>query len=134
MTAKKWAEKAHKITGPAGQLDLRVGEYTEASAEKLKCGFIMCHPHPLFSGTMDNKVVTTLVRGAAQLGLDTLRFNFRGVGESKGEHSAISQTKNSINSGISKKAKKRAFSPKLKKNLLINLPGAIGHQVNPTND
>lgn len=86
MTAKKWAEKAHKITGPAGQLDLRVGEYTEASAEKLKCGFIMCHPHPLFSGTMDNKVVTTLVRGAAQLGLDTLRFNFRGVGESKGEH------------------------------------------------
>jgi len=49
-------------------------------------GLVMCHPHPLFSGTMDNKVVTTLVRAASQQGLETLRFNFRGVGDSEGEH------------------------------------------------
>lgn len=49
-------------------------------------GFLMCHPHPLFDGTMNNKVVTTATRAAASLGLSTLRFNFRGVGDSPGEH------------------------------------------------
>lgn len=49
-------------------------------------GLIMCHPHPLFGGTMDNKVVTTVVRAARDLGLNTLRFNFRGVGKSTGTH------------------------------------------------
>lgn len=48
--------------------------------------FLMCHPHPLFSGTMQNKVVTTAIRCAAKLGLSTVRFNFRGVGNSTGEH------------------------------------------------
>lgn len=86
MSVSTWGEKTQQIMGPAGLLDLRVGKHEGASAEELKCGFIMCHPHPLFSGTMDNKVVTTLVRGAAQLGLGTLRFNFRGVGDSAGEH------------------------------------------------
>jgi len=47
---------------------------------------IICHPHPLQGGTMFNKVVTTLDRGLAELGLATVRFNFRGVGESAGEH------------------------------------------------
>lgn len=49
-------------------------------------GLIMCHPHPLFSGTMDNKVVTTAIRAARDVGLNTLRFNFRGVGNSTGQH------------------------------------------------
>lgn len=49
-------------------------------------GLVMCHPHPLFGGTMDNKVVTTVVRAARDLGIATLRFNFRGVGASSGEH------------------------------------------------
>lgn len=48
--------------------------------------FLMCHPHPLFSGTMQNKVVTTAIRCAEKLGLSTVRFNFRGVGNSTGEH------------------------------------------------
>lgn len=51
-----------------------------------KCGLLMCHPHPLFGGTMDNKVVTTATRAAASQGLSTLRFNFRGVGNSTGQH------------------------------------------------
>ena len=46
----------------------------------------ICHPHPLHGGTMDNKVVTTCARAAAAAGLATVRFNFRGVGESEGEH------------------------------------------------
>jgi alpha/beta superfamily hydrolase len=44
----------------------------------------VAHPHPLFGGTMDNKVVQTLSRAFLQSGWDCLRFNFRGVGESEG--------------------------------------------------
>ena len=46
----------------------------------------ICHPHPLYGGTMDNKVVTVATRAAAAAGLATVRFNFRGVGRSEGGH------------------------------------------------
>ncbi|MBL4796596.1 MAG: alpha/beta fold hydrolase [Oleispira sp.] len=93
MSVKSWSEKAVILKGPAGALDVRLGQH-EVSTPSLgeKSGLIMCHPHPLYLGTMDNKVVTTLVRGASRLeigneqSLDTIRFNFRGVGESEGEH------------------------------------------------
>jgi len=93
MSVKSWSEKTVTLVGPVGALDLRLGQH-EVSTSSLgeKCGLIMCHPHPLYSGTMDNKVVTTLVRGASRLevneikDLDTIRFNFRGVGNSEGEH------------------------------------------------
>ena len=74
-------ERTVAIPGPEGQLDARVMEIDGA-----RTGLVMCHPHPLFSGTMDNKVVTTAARAAKGLGLNTLRFNFRGVGSSDGEH------------------------------------------------
>lgn len=45
---------------------------------------LVAHPHPLFGGTMDNKVVQTLSRAFVQSGWDCLRFNFRGVGQSEG--------------------------------------------------
>jgi alpha/beta superfamily hydrolase len=45
---------------------------------------LLCHPHPLHGGTMDNKVVQTVARALLQLGCTTLRFNFRGVGGSEG--------------------------------------------------
>jgi len=47
---------------------------------------VLCHPHPLYQGSMDNKVVHTLARALHDLGVLTLRFNFRGVGKSEGEH------------------------------------------------
>ncbi|MGB6354081.1 MAG: alpha/beta fold hydrolase [Steroidobacteraceae bacterium] len=46
---------------------------------------VICHPHPLYGGTMDNKVVTTVARALQETGIPTLRFNFRGVGSSAGE-------------------------------------------------
>ena len=49
---------------------------------------IVAHPHPLFGGTMDNKVVQTLARAFVQCGWMVVRFNFRGVGASEGEHDA----------------------------------------------
>jgi len=45
---------------------------------------ILCHPHPLFGGTMENKVVTTLFRQFSQWGFHVVRFNYRGVGKSEG--------------------------------------------------
>ena len=91
MSVKTWSEKAVSLAGPAGKLDVRLGQHTvssdaSAALTEEKIGFIMCHPHPLYSGTMDNKVVTTLVRAASQQSLDTIRFNFRSVGQSEGEH------------------------------------------------
>lgn len=47
---------------------------------------VIAHPHPLFGGTMDNKVVQTLARAFVQCGWTALRFNFRGVGASQGAH------------------------------------------------
>jgi len=47
---------------------------------------VIAHPHPLFGGTMDNKVVQTLARAFVQCGWTAVRFNFRGVGASEGAH------------------------------------------------
>ena len=47
---------------------------------------VICHPHPLHGGTMHNKVVTMIERSLREVGLTTVRFNFRGVGKSEGEH------------------------------------------------
>ncbi len=69
------------LQGPAGQVEAIRGEPTE---EPIGAWGIVCHPHPLFGGTMHNKVVTTLVKTFQYLGLDTVRFNFRGVGKSEG--------------------------------------------------
>ena len=49
-------------------------------------GVVICHPHPLFGGNMDNNVVLAVSYALAQQGFATLRFNFRGVGNSDGEH------------------------------------------------
>ena len=60
---------------------------TTAPKEKVKNKVvIICHPHPLHGGNMENKVVTTLMRTFNQLNFKTVRFNFRGVGASTGEY------------------------------------------------
>ena len=47
---------------------------------------IICHPHPLYGGTMNNKVISTLARTFCELGIWSIRFNFRGVGHSQGHY------------------------------------------------
>ena len=50
-------------------------------------GVVICHPHPLFGGNMDNNVVIAVSFSLVEQGFATIRFNFRGVGNSEGEHS-----------------------------------------------
>ena len=71
------------IEGPAGALEALL-ETPAALAAPPRAFGVVCHPHPLFGGTMDNKVVWTVARAFQQLGAPTLRFNFRGVGRSAG--------------------------------------------------
>lgn len=68
------------IPGPAGPLEVVV----EEPAGIPKGLAVVAHPHPLMGGTMDNKVVHTLVRALVQMGWRAVRFNFRGVGRSAG--------------------------------------------------
>lgn len=72
------------LTGPAGALQAVV-ETPAGAAPATRFG-VICHPHPLYGGTLDNKVVHTLARVFQQLGLPTIRFNFRGVGQSTGRY------------------------------------------------
>lgn len=68
------------IAGPAGALQCAIDEPAEAARGVM----VVCHPHPQHGGTMDNKVVQTVARAGLQRGLRTVRFNFRGIGESAG--------------------------------------------------
>ena len=73
------------LTGPAGALEALIETPEELDAPPAAFG-VICHPHPLYGGTMDNKVVWTLARAFQELGAPTIRFNFRGVGASAGSH------------------------------------------------
>ena len=72
------------LDGPAGPLEARLEDPTSGVRPRA-CG-VVCHPHPLYGGTMQNKVVHTLARAMQELGVPTLRFNFRGVGGSAGRY------------------------------------------------
>jgi alpha/beta superfamily hydrolase len=71
------------IQGPAGRLEGLLEE-PEEGAPAQAC--LVCHPHPLFGGTMHNKVVHRIARGFRRAGAVVLRFNFRGVNLSEGKH------------------------------------------------
>ena len=77
------ASGALSLPGPAGLLESLV-DLPEQDARRGTA--VICHPHPLHGGTMHNKVVTMLSRSLVELGLATVRFNFRGVGASAGSY------------------------------------------------
>jgi len=77
------ASTALTFAGPAGAIEAVI----ELSETAPRAGVaIVCHPHPLQGGTMHNKVVTMVARSLVELGIATVRFNFRGVGASAGEY------------------------------------------------
>ncbi|HTX06239.1 MAG TPA: alpha/beta fold hydrolase [Steroidobacteraceae bacterium] len=77
------------IAGPAGEIEalVEVPADDRAAADAACARFgVICHPHPLYGGTLDNKVVYTLARACVELGVPAIRFNFRGVGGSSGHY------------------------------------------------
>lgn len=75
------------IDGPAGKLEVEAlwqnEDPTDTNTKKVA---LLCHPNPLFDGTMKNKVVTTMFNFARDEGMHVVRFNFRGAGKSTGEY------------------------------------------------
>ncbi len=63
-----------------------------------KAILICCHPHPLYGGTMTNKIVHTICKTMSKIGVPALRFNFRGIGKSEGKHDeGIGESKDLLN-------------------------------------
>ena len=76
----------HSIAGPAGRLEAVSSKPLNQTDEGCTNAVVIAHPHPLYGGTMDNAVVTATTRAANAAGSQTLRFNFRGTGQSQGKH------------------------------------------------
>ena len=74
------------LTGAAGPIQAQRDAATLPAGMAARGVAVIAHPHPLFGGTMDNKVVQTLARAFVQSGWTAVRFNFRGVGTSAGNH------------------------------------------------
>jgi hypothetical protein len=72
------------LQGPVGELQCAIDEPAASGLTTPRGLALVCHPHPLHGGTLDNKVVQTLARAFVQLGWRAVRFNFRGVGASQG--------------------------------------------------
>ncbi len=70
------------LDGPAGRLEALLN----AGAENATYAALVCHPHPLYGGTLHNKVVFHAMKALNSFGFPVLRFNFRGAGLSQGEH------------------------------------------------
>src|SRR5262245_30700267 len=70
------------VAGPAGRIECAV-DAAQGGARGIA---LVAHPHPLFGGSLDNKVAQTLARALAELGYEAWRPNFRGVGETEGQH------------------------------------------------
>ncbi|HTC49215.1 MAG TPA: alpha/beta fold hydrolase [Candidatus Aquilonibacter sp.] len=82
MIAQNSTIRSLFLDGPAGRLEALLN----AGAENATHAALICHPHPLFGGTLHNKVVFHTMKALNSFGFPALRFNFRGTGLSHGEH------------------------------------------------
>jgi alpha/beta superfamily hydrolase len=87
LTSSHAAIRSLFLDGPAGRLEalLNVGDVNATHAG------LVCHPHPLFGGTMHNKVVYHAMKALHSFGFPVLRFNFRGAGQSAGVHHGMEE-------------------------------------------
>lgn len=100
-----------RVRIPSGTITLE-GEIGKPEKFNGKTAAVICHPHPLFGGTMHNNVVSALFYTLPENGITALRFNFRGVGESQGEYEDGIGEKEDVNSAINYLVEK--LSPQLK--------------------
>ena len=94
------------VDGPAGAIECAI----DAPATDALGVAVICHPHPQHGGTMDNKVVQTLARAFVQLGWRSVRFNFRGIGNSAGAwDEGVGEVEDALAVIVSKRAKGEAL-------------------------
>src|SRR6478752_4547962 len=84
MTSQGHQSKNFFLQGPAGKLEAVL--WTPHDDEAPRNAAVVCHPHPLFGGTLHNKVVYQAAKALDSRGGAVLRFNFRGTGLSEGQH------------------------------------------------
>jgi len=84
MSEAQHQSKNFFLSGPAGKLEAVL--WTPQAAAPPSAAAMVCHPHPLFGGTMHNKVVFHAMKALHSQGFSVLRFNFRGTGLSEGQH------------------------------------------------
>ena len=82
MSATSQQIRSFFLNGPAGRLEALLNEGQPGSTHSA----LVCHPHPMFGGTMHNKVVFHAMKALNAFGFPVLRFNFRGAGLSEGKH------------------------------------------------
>jgi len=82
MTLPSASIRSLTLEGPAGRLEALLNEGTAQAGHAA----LVCHPHPLYGGTLHNKVVFHAMKALNSFGFPVLRFNFRGAGLSQGEH------------------------------------------------
>jgi alpha/beta superfamily hydrolase len=85
------------LEGQAGRLEATFWTTPEADAH---LAAVVCHPHPLFGGTMHNKVVYQAAKALHRRGLPVLRFNFRGAGMSEGQHDKGPGEREDVRAGL----------------------------------
>jgi alpha/beta superfamily hydrolase len=86
------------LDGPAGRLEAILWKPISTSQPALAS--LVCHPHPLFGGTMHNKVVYQVAKSLDALALPVLRFNFRGAGMSAGTHDRGRAEEGDVRAGL----------------------------------
>ncbi len=74
-----------RVTFPCGDLSLE-GVSSVPEGKEPFAAVVVCHPHPLYGGMMDNNVVVAVCQAVLQASIASLRFNFRGIGRSQGVH------------------------------------------------
>lgn len=86
------------LRGPAGRLEALLNP--SRRAQPPAASVLLCHPHPLFGGTLHNKVVYHAMKTCAELGMSVLRFNFRGAGRSEGRHDYGAGEQEDVRAGL----------------------------------
>jgi len=92
------SESTLLFPGPAGDLEciFKPAQSVEGVAKR-PLNAVICHPHPLFEGTMHNKVVSILAKACFETGIDSILFNFRGVGKSQGQYGeSVGETQDAL--------------------------------------
>ena len=102
--------KEEQITFSSGELTLEA-MIARPGTSTVERGAVVCHPHPLYGGSMYNNVVEAALEAMWRFGWATLRFNFRGVGQSEGEHGGGSGEADDAAAAVRFMARELAISP-----------------------